>query len=987
MTVGTVERIIDYAGDGSAVARTVPFYFLAADDLRVTRVNADASEDVLVRGVDYNVAGAGDPAGGSVTPTAPIANGTSWIIEGAMPLEQPIDYTAGDDFPAESHERGLDRAMIALQEQDRRLADGEARSLRVPRGETAPELGSFAGDQDGMGVGFVAGKLVPIPNDAAAGAELLAGAQAAFDATAAQVDADAATVLTDKNLTFAARDAAVAAQSGSQTALAAVLVAKGDVDTAVLAQTGLARRYTSTGLGIAGTTNGQHFYVLDGSNNYVEYLNNAGVAAATGYVLTGKASLDALVAAAQAAMSADVVARLPAKVKHFYPMDEGTGTSLRDVIGGATATCAPLAGGTITWDKDGNLVCQGAYFKLPAMLHRCVIPVYHMEEAATGYIMCGGSNSYAVGVGFGNSAASFPDYHVLSGQGIHSLLRRGDAGGTFPVELNMGAWTMIAPVQAANNSGTIVLGAGSQAGGSPASKIKFAGLYVLDDVPNFAELRRILTFEAARQARRGNYVEHTLPPKKAKLVIGCGESNMVGASYASFDISSLDGNRMTVTNLRLGGPVAGNYLSSAVFPQINGVKILPFGTPATTAAGVTAATTGTGGSGTYAVDTAFNPAIVPGTIFTNGLPTEVMAMQWPYGFMKAYNNAGASATGGKMTRFSLDYASRNHNPPSDWTNGVPRNGPEVGFFKSLHAKGIDKEVHFLKTANGSTFLAPGGSIGGGTVTTSYQAGSFTGTLVGNTLTVAGLTGVIPIGWTIEGSGLTTRTISADLTGNGGAGTYSVSGSPQTIGPIAMTASRPIAATVSRNPDQIVGQGMRSLLEARCYYRMEAAARNAGIGYDGVVWMDSDSGNDIFAMTVSALGQWQAWLEAKRTDRQNISGISNVYEVMSHFHMPNNSPYPGSITAGDPDYPNNPVGAARLNIQINYIRPDLIAYQAAHSTTCSIFEHNGRPTNSTADQHLSVAGNGGGYIGGGYGYGGDYETRARAFWDNPIIPLN
>lgn len=155
MTVGTVERIIDYAGDGSAVARTVPFYFLAADDLRVTRVNADASEDVLVRGVDYNVAGAGDPAGGSVTPTAPIANGTSWIIEGAMPLEQPIDYTAGDDFPAESHERGLDRAMIALQEQARSLTDFNSRALLAPRGETMGSLSAMAwATREGKLAGF-----------------------------------------------------------------------------------------------------------------------------------------------------------------------------------------------------------------------------------------------------------------------------------------------------------------------------------------------------------------------------------------------------------------------------------------------------------------------------------------------------------------------------------------------------------------------------------------------------------------------------------------------------------------------------------------------------------------------------------------------------------------------------------------------------------------------------------------------------------------
>lgn len=146
MTVGVDAdlRIREYPGDDSATARPVPFYFLDAGDLKVTRVNVDGSETVLVRGTDYSVAGAGNPAGGSVTPLAPIATGTTWRIEGDMTLAQPTDYTAGDDFPAESHERGLDRSMIAHQEVRRDLNDFGSRSLRVPRGETAPDLPSAA---------------------------------------------------------------------------------------------------------------------------------------------------------------------------------------------------------------------------------------------------------------------------------------------------------------------------------------------------------------------------------------------------------------------------------------------------------------------------------------------------------------------------------------------------------------------------------------------------------------------------------------------------------------------------------------------------------------------------------------------------------------------------------------------------------------------------------------------------------------------------
>jgi hypothetical protein len=104
---------------------------------------------VLVRGTDFTVAGAGNSEGGSVTPLAPIATGTLWRIEGEMALDQPTDYTAGDDFPAESHERALDRAMIAAQELRRDATDTAVRALMVPRGEIAPTLPSAAGRAGG----------------------------------------------------------------------------------------------------------------------------------------------------------------------------------------------------------------------------------------------------------------------------------------------------------------------------------------------------------------------------------------------------------------------------------------------------------------------------------------------------------------------------------------------------------------------------------------------------------------------------------------------------------------------------------------------------------------------------------------------------------------------------------------------------------------------------------------------------------------------
>lgn len=152
-------RIREYAGDDSATARAVPFKFLDNDDLKVTLIGADGSETVLVRGTHYSVTGAGSDSGGSVTPLLPIASGTSWRIEGDMPLAQPTDYTAGDDFPAESHERGLDRAMIAHQEVRRDLNETRDRAVQVPRGSIAPGL-DMTGLIDGDLLVYSGGKLL-----------------------------------------------------------------------------------------------------------------------------------------------------------------------------------------------------------------------------------------------------------------------------------------------------------------------------------------------------------------------------------------------------------------------------------------------------------------------------------------------------------------------------------------------------------------------------------------------------------------------------------------------------------------------------------------------------------------------------------------------------------------------------------------------------------------------------------------------------------
>ena len=135
MTVSSDVARVGYAGDGAAANFAVPFYFLDADDLTVILRRADGGETVWVRGTQYTVAGAGDPAGGSIAvPTAPIdhrpQSGETLVILRAVPLTQETDYTEGDPLPAATLERDFDKARMV----DQQLGEALGRALTFTQG-------------------------------------------------------------------------------------------------------------------------------------------------------------------------------------------------------------------------------------------------------------------------------------------------------------------------------------------------------------------------------------------------------------------------------------------------------------------------------------------------------------------------------------------------------------------------------------------------------------------------------------------------------------------------------------------------------------------------------------------------------------------------------------------------------------------------------------------------------------------------------------
>jgi hypothetical protein len=116
MTVESTISRAQYATNGTTGPWTVPFYFLADDDLQVIYTDASGNETVLTLTTGYLVTGAGVADGGTVTTTtAYAAGGYITVLRDVDPLQE-TDYTDTDSFPADTHERALDRLTMLIQQ-------------------------------------------------------------------------------------------------------------------------------------------------------------------------------------------------------------------------------------------------------------------------------------------------------------------------------------------------------------------------------------------------------------------------------------------------------------------------------------------------------------------------------------------------------------------------------------------------------------------------------------------------------------------------------------------------------------------------------------------------------------------------------------------------------------------------------------------------------------------------------------------------------
>lgn len=146
MTVDVKIPRVRFFGNGTTAPIPVPFQFDEAADLIVTAF-VDGGQTLLVRGSDFNVAGAGSSQGGTVTPLHPILDGVEWEIVRSTALRQPTRLSDGF-YSAATHETAFDRQMLALQEASMGLEDVQVRAFLLPRYEQAgpiPPLSQRAG--------------------------------------------------------------------------------------------------------------------------------------------------------------------------------------------------------------------------------------------------------------------------------------------------------------------------------------------------------------------------------------------------------------------------------------------------------------------------------------------------------------------------------------------------------------------------------------------------------------------------------------------------------------------------------------------------------------------------------------------------------------------------------------------------------------------------------------------------------------------------
>jgi len=235
MSINSTVSKVQYTLTAANQTLAVPFYFLEDTHLKVIKVAA--TQTTLTQITHYTVTGAANQAGGQVilTGTATAIGDVITILRNA-PATQLVDYAPNGKFPAETHERALDKLtmltqqLIATDVVGLRFQDGEVLDGTLAKSARSGKVFTF--DANGVPVFVTAAGLVQGGVDAA-GASATAAAASASAASGSASSASGSASAASGSASAAATSASNAAST-----LANAVVKAGSVMTGLLTLSG-----------------------------------------------------------------------------------------------------------------------------------------------------------------------------------------------------------------------------------------------------------------------------------------------------------------------------------------------------------------------------------------------------------------------------------------------------------------------------------------------------------------------------------------------------------------------------------------------------------------------------------------------------------------------------------------------------------------------------------------------------------------------------
>lgn len=114
--ISSAIRLVQYVGNDVATSFAINFVFHSQSHIQAFTTDDTGVSETLELGTDYTLDGVGNPVGGTLTTTSPLASTKTLTIARVVPYEQLTDYVNNDGFDSEAHERQMDLIVMMVQQ-------------------------------------------------------------------------------------------------------------------------------------------------------------------------------------------------------------------------------------------------------------------------------------------------------------------------------------------------------------------------------------------------------------------------------------------------------------------------------------------------------------------------------------------------------------------------------------------------------------------------------------------------------------------------------------------------------------------------------------------------------------------------------------------------------------------------------------------------------------------------------------------------------